>query len=134
TDLFKVDRFVMQDGLILVQMFDEFGNAAAIIKLVRFLCLFTLVLDRDPNAFVKKSFFAQTLREFIETELNGVKDFCVGPEGNLCSPLFSLASLLERRDRNTALVILFIGEAIAPDFQMHGFRQKVNNRNANAMQ
>ena len=50
-------------------MLDELGDAALVIKLVRLLRLFTLVLDRDANAFVEKRLFAQPLGQLVETEI-----------------------------------------------------------------
>src|SRR2546425_7957668 len=94
-DFFEVDRFVMQDVLVLIQMLDELRDAATIIKFVRLLRLFTLVLDRDPNSFVQKSFLAQSLRQFVETELDSVKNLWVRLEGNLGSALACLAGLFQ---------------------------------------
>jgi len=51
----------VQDRLVLVEVLDEFGDAAAIVELVRLLRLFALVVDRDADTFIEKSLFAQAL-------------------------------------------------------------------------
>src|SRR4030095_3243461 len=94
-DLLKIDRFVVEHAAALVQVLDEFSDAATVVKLVRLLSLFTLILDRDANAFVEKSFFAQALRKFFKTEFSRVEDFGVRLESNLCAALTSLAGLLQ---------------------------------------
>ena len=61
-NLFEVDRFVVKNVAALVEMLHEFGDAAAIVELVRLLWLFAFIFDRDANAFVEKGFLAETLR------------------------------------------------------------------------
>ena len=65
---FEIDRLVVKRDLVLVQMFDEFGNAALVIELVRTLRFLALVLDRDPDSFVEKCLFAKSLGQLVETE------------------------------------------------------------------
>ena len=61
-DLLEINRLVVQHALILVQVLHEFGNAAAIVKLVRLFRFFPFIANRDANALVEKSFFAQPFR------------------------------------------------------------------------
>ena len=51
----------MQDGLVLVQVLDELGDATLVVELVRALGLLALVADGDAHTFVQEGFFAQSL-------------------------------------------------------------------------
>ena len=51
----------MQDGLVLVQVLDELGDAALVVEFVRTLGLLALVADGYAHTFVQESFFAQSL-------------------------------------------------------------------------
>jgi len=46
----------VQDGLVLVEVLDELGDASAVVELVRALGLLTLVLDGDADALIKNAF------------------------------------------------------------------------------
>ena len=65
--MFEIKRRIVQRTAVFVQMLDEFGDAAFVIKLVRFFRVFAFVFDIDANAFVQKCFFAQTFRQFFKT-------------------------------------------------------------------
>src|SRR6185369_397098 len=134
SNLLKIDWLVVQDAAALVQVFDELSDTATIVKLVRLLSLFALIFDRDPNSFVEKSFFAQALRKFFKTEFRSVEDFGVRLEGNLGAAFTSLAGLLQALNRNSAHIVLFVSQSIAPDFQMQLFRKKVNAGHPDAVQ
>ena len=58
----EIDWLVVQHALVLVEVLDEFGDAAPIVELVRLLRFFAFVFDRDANTFIEKSFFAQAFR------------------------------------------------------------------------
>src|SRR6266404_8089001 len=115
-------------------MFDELGDAAPIIELVPTLRLFALVLNRDSNTFVKESFFSQPLRKFVKTELGCVEDLQIRFESDLRSAFASLAGLLQTAHWNSSCVILFIGQTVAPDFQMKSLRKKIYAGDTDAVQ
>src|ERR1041385_4954720 len=124
TNLLKVDWLVVQHGFVLVQVLHELSDTAAIVKLVRLLVLFPLIFDRYPDAFVEKSFFAQALGKFVEAELGRIKNLRVRFESDLGSAFAGLPGLLERGNRYAAFVLLFVGQTIAPNFQVQSFRKK----------
>jgi hypothetical protein len=64
----------VQHCFVFVEVLHKFGDAAAVIELVRLFRLFALVLDDDANAFVKKRFFAQPLGKLVETEFSRIED------------------------------------------------------------
>src|SRR5262245_42089836 len=63
--LLEVHWLRMKRVLVLVQVLDEFGNAAFVIKFVLLLFIGAFISDRDPDALVQKGFFAQALRQFV---------------------------------------------------------------------
>lgn len=52
---FKIYRLGMKNVLVLVEMLDEFGDAALIEEFVFLFRFGTLVSDRDPDAFIEES-------------------------------------------------------------------------------
>ena len=91
----------MQRRLVLVQMLDELGDAALVVKLVRALRLFAFILDRDANAFVQKGLFAQALGKFVKTKNGVIKNLRVRLEGDLRAALPRLAGLLQTARRRS---------------------------------
>ena len=85
----------MERIFVLVQMLDELGNPALVVKLVRAFLFVALVADGDANAFIEKSLFAQTLRELVKAELCGIENFRVRLESNFRSALARLSRLLK---------------------------------------
>ena len=61
SDHLEIERLVVQRALVLVEVLDEFGDAAFVVKLVRLFGFFALVLDENANALVEKRLFAKTL-------------------------------------------------------------------------
>jgi hypothetical protein len=51
----------VQYALVFVEVLNKLSDTAAVVELVRLLRLFTLVLDRNANAFIEKGLLAQTL-------------------------------------------------------------------------
>src|SRR5262245_57507807 len=134
SNLLEIDRFVVQHRLVLVEMFYEFRDAAAVIKLVRLFRLFALIFDRDADALVKKSFFTKPLRQLVETELDRVENLQVRSERDFCSALAGLSGLLKIGGGNTAFVLLFVSQAFAPNLQVQPFRKKIDARDAYTVQ
>ena len=125
--LLKIERLVVKRALVLVQMFDEFRNAALVVELVRTLRLFALVFDRDANAFVEKGLLAQALGQFVETKLGVVENLRVRLERDLGSALPRLSGLLQARNWNAANILLFVSLTVSPDLQTQRLRKKVDD-------
>ena len=132
---FEVDRLLVQDVLALVEVPDELGDPPAVQELVRLGRIHPLVGERDLQSLVQERQLAQTLRERVETELRGHHDGGIRLKGDLRSSLAAaLAFALERSLRNSALVFLQPGVAIAPDLEIQSFRQCIHATYAHAMQ
>jgi len=97
---------------------NELSDTAAIIKLVRFFRLFPLVLDGDANSLIEKRLLAQPLGELVKNELDRIEDLRIRFESDLCAALTCLSGLLERSNRDAPGVFLFVGQSVAPDFQV----------------
>src|SRR6185436_10368311 len=95
-DQLKIKRIIVQRTLVLVEMFYELGDTAFVIKLVRLLFLFALVLDEDTNTLVKKSLLAQPLRKLFETVNRRLEDACVWTKRDLSTTFRGCAGLLQR--------------------------------------
>ena len=74
----EMNRLAVKNGLVLVQMLNELGDAALIEKLVRLLG--SLVVDADSNTRIQESFLTQALRQSIEVVLGNFKYLGVGFE------------------------------------------------------
>ena len=68
---FEIDRLVVQHRLAAVQMLDELGDAAAVVKLVLLGRFGALVGQSDLEAFVQERQLAQPLRQRVVVELGG---------------------------------------------------------------
>ena len=95
---FEVNRLLVQHGFAAIQVPDELGDAAAVVKLVLLRRFHALIGQRDGEAFVQKRQLAQPLRQRVEVELRRVHDGGVGLERDLGAGLLAgLAGLLKRR-------------------------------------
>ena len=130
----EVDRLCVQDGLALVQMPDEFSDAAAIKEVMRFLRLAALIDDGDADAGIQKRFLAQALRQRVEVKFGCREDLCIRSERHLRATAARLAGLLQAALRHATNVFLFVGVAVAPDFDAQPLGQKVHHRHADAVQ
>ncbi len=93
-----------------------------------------LVVDRDRDAAVEKRKLAQTLGERVEAELDRLEDLSVRPEGDLRAALLRRARDLEVGRRRTPLVGLLIDLAAPPDLELERLRERVDDRDADAVQ
>ena len=59
TIAFRVDRCGVQHFLVFVQVLDEFGDAAVVMKLA--LLVAALILEADGQPFIQERHFAQAL-------------------------------------------------------------------------
>src|SRR6266536_1066255 len=62
---FHVDRLVMQNLFAAVQVLNEFGNSAVVFELCSLGVSCALIGERDQQAFVEESQFAQALRQGV---------------------------------------------------------------------
>ena len=127
-----VDRLVVDDGFVLVQVLDEFANTAFIQELVRLAV--ALVVDRDRHAGIEEGEFAQPLRQRFEAKVGCLENLGVGLKRDLGSALLGLTGDVEITGWNTAVVALLMHVTVAPDFQFKHFRQRVHDRDADAVQ
>ena len=96
--------------------------------------LFALILDRDANAFIEKSLFAQAFGQFVETELDRVEDLRVRFKSDLGAPLFCLARLLQIAGPDATFELLLVGLTVPPDFDVERLGKKIDHGNADAVQ
>src|SRR5687768_16748414 len=127
--LFEIDRLVMENALVLIEVLNKFGDTAAIVELMRAFGIFPLVANGDANTFIKESFFPQSLGKFVEAEFSVIEDSSVRLESDLCSPFAGLAGgfvSIQLGDRNAFFILLLKSLAVAPDLQMQLLGKKIN--------
>ena len=83
---FRIDRRGVQHVLVFVEVLDEFGDAAVVMKLALFVA--ALILEADGQSFIQERHFAQALGQGIEVEFDGLKDLPVRQESNLRASSF----------------------------------------------
>src|SRR5207244_12046138 len=125
------DRLV-QRGFGLVQVLHERDDPALITK--DFLLFAPLVGERDGEAFIEKCQLTQPLGEHIEAEIERLKDLSIRFEGDLRAALLGLPRDLQGSKRFAPLVPLLEDLAFLPDFQLQPFRERINDRDAYAVQ
>ena len=126
------DRLVVDVGLVLVQVLDERDDAAVVLELVALAV--TLVVERDQNAAVQKRQFTQALGERVEAVVGGLEDLQIGLECDLGAATLRRAGNRQGRHRRAALIRLLVHVAVAPDFEVEPFGERVHHRHANAVQ
>ena len=89
---------------------------------------------RDRDAAVEERELAQPLRQRVEAELGRLEDLRVGLEGDLGAALLGRAGRLEIGGRRAALVGLLVDLAVAPDLELERLRERVDDRDADAVQ
>jgi hypothetical protein len=107
-------------------VFDEFSDSAFVVKLVRTLRLFSLIFNRDADAFVEKGLLTQSFRELVEAELSVIKNLGIRLESDLGSALAGLTGLLQTGHRDSSNVVLLVSFAVSPNLKMQCLRKKVN--------
>ncbi len=132
---FKVDRLIVQHRLALVEQFDELGDAAFEMEILRARRIFALVGQRDLQAFVQERELTQPLGQRVEVEPGRRHDGRIRLERDLGARLAAgLAGLFQAPLRDAARVVLLKRAAFAPDLQMQRFRQCVHAADAHAVQ
>ena len=128
-----VDWLVVDDRLVLIQVADKRVDPAFVQEFVA-LPAVALVVNRDRHAAVEEGELAQPLCERVEAQLHGFEDLRVGPERDFRAALLGRARDLEAARRVAALVRLLVDLAVAPDLEIEGFRQRVDDRDADAVE
>ncbi len=115
-------------------MFDE-GHDPALVEKVLFLGrLLPLVLERDRQALVQEGELAQPLGQHVEAEVERFEDLPVRLEPDFRAAPLGFPGALERRIGLAALVSLFEHLAVLPDFQFEPFGQRIDDRDADAVE
>ena len=127
-----VDRLVVRRRPVLIQILDERVDAAFVQEVVRLAV--ALVLDGDGDAAVQEGELPQPLRQGVEAVFDGLEDLRIRLERDLGAALLRGPGDLERDHRIAAVVGLLVDLAVAPDFQIQGLGQGVDDRDADAVQ
>ena len=127
------DDLLLDRVLVLVQVGDEVLDPALVVELGPG-ALAALVLDRDPQAAGEERRLAQALLERREVEVERLEDLGVGQEGDRGAGVLRRLALRELALRHAAGVVLRPGEAVAPDLDVQPLRQRVDDRDADAVQ
>ena len=93
-----------------------------------------LVDQRDFYAIVEKRQFAQPFGENIVVILHVIERRLAGEKVHLGAAFFSLAGFPERRYRHTVAKLDLIAFAVAPNGKPQPFRERVDDRDTDAMQ
>ena len=67
-----VDRLLVDEPLVLVEVLDERDDAAVVVELV--VLPVALVVERDGDAGIEEGELAQPLRQRVEAELDGLEN------------------------------------------------------------
>ena len=137
--VFHVDGLVVQHLLAAIEMLDELGDAAVVLELgVLGLAGLriggALIGQRDQQSLVEECEFAQALRQRVVVIFGRGEDGTVGQEVNLGSALLGRAGLLQLAGGLALGIVLLPGGAVAPDFQLQVFAQRVDAGDAHAVQ
>ncbi len=68
----EINGLLVQDFFVFVQMFDKFGDAAAVLELMPFVG--SLIRDGNEHTFVEKGEFTQPLGQGVEVKFKSVKN------------------------------------------------------------
>ena len=128
----ELDRLAGQRLLVAVQVLDEGADAALVLEAV--LLVVALVLECDQDAAVQERELAQPLRQRVEAEGGRLEDLRVGLEGDLGAAPVGGAGLLEPGLRQAARVRLAVDLAVAPDLELDELRERVHDRDADAVE
>src|SRR5579872_7159406 len=113
----------MEHTLAAVQVFDKFGDAATVVKLVILDRIRSLVGKPYSQTLIQEREFTQSLRQRVVVVHGGIHDGGVGFEGYLGAGLLAgLPGLLQRTLGDSGSVLLLPGESVAPDLELETLR------------
>ena len=127
------DRLLVDDALVLVQVLDERDDAAVVVEAMA-LAGFALIVERDRDAGVQERQLAQAAGERVEAEFDELEDLRVGLERDLRAAAFGRAGDRQVGKRLAALVTLLVRVVVAPDLEIEPLRERVDDRDADAVQ
>ena len=119
--------------LAVVHMGDEVADAALELE-HHALAAGALVGQRDPQPLGQEGHLPHPLGQRLEREVGLLEDLAVRQERDRGAGLGGLLALHELRLRLAALVLLAPDMAVAPDLQQQLLRQRVDDRDADAVQ
>ena len=108
-----------------IQMFYELRDSAAVIKVFGPDVLAAFVRKGDLQTSVEERHLPEPLGQRVKIELRGIHDRGICLKSDLGASLIRFAGFRKRRFRNPALVVLFPGRLIAPDFYMQALCKRI---------
>ena len=127
------DDLAVQRVLVRVEVLDEVDDAALVHERV-LLAGAALVDQVDSQAAREERRLAHALGERRVVEVEGLEDLGVGLEGDLRPGLVALGAAGQVALRLAALVVLLPLVAVAGDLQVQALRERVDDRDADAVQ
>ena len=127
------DHLVVNGLLRLVQVLDEFADAALVLERL-FAPAVALVRERDQEPRVEERKLAQAARENVELELGHREDRRVRLEGHLRAGLVGVADDRERRHRCAAPVLLKMDVPLAHDLHLEPLAHGVDRAHPHTVQ
>ena len=127
-----VDRLLVDDAFVLVQVLDERDDAAVVMETMVLAVAF--VVEGDGHAGVEERELAQALSERVEAELRRLEDLRVGLERDFRAALLRRAGDDKIGLRRPALVGLLVDLFVAPDLELEALGQRIDHRHADAVQ
>ena len=125
----------MSGGLVAVEIFDESLDAALVAHLLALLDGMALVGQHDGDAGIEEGELAQPVLQRGEVELRHGEGFLRRQERHLGAALVvGGAGLGERRHRFAVVELHEMLFAVAPDGELEPARQRVDHRDADAVQ
>ena len=94
----------------------------------------TFVVNGDEDTGIEERQLAEALRKSVEAVIDRFENFGIGAEGHLGAAPLGRSSHLEIGQRMAALITLLVNLTVAPDLEVEPLGQRVDNRNANAVQ
>ena len=128
------DDLLLQRFLVLVEVADEVLDAALVVERRRLAALAALVDDADVQAARQERGLAQALLQRRVLERERLEDLVVRPEVDRRAGLVRRLALLHRALRHAADVELAPGVAVALDGDLELVRERVDDRDADAVQ
>src|SRR4051794_238787 len=127
------DDLLVDGLLVLVEVAHEVLDAAVVLELDA-MALGALVDERYAETAREEGRLAQPRLERVELVVERLEDLEVGKEGDRRPGLLRLGALLERAGRGAALVGLRVDEVVAPDLHRERLRERVDDRDADAVE
>ena len=129
------DRLRQKRGLVAIEIFDEFVDAALVAHRLALLDGVAHVGEHNGDAGIEEGEFAQPVLQRREIELRHGEGFLRRQERHLGTALVACgADDSERRNRIAVGKLHEIFLAVAPDGELEPARQRIDHRNADAVQ